>query len=143
MTPQMTPQKSTPGTAGSRPLSPHLQVYDPQITSVLSILHRLTGVALSLGGVFLVYWLSAGAYGPEAFDRAQQFFGSWFGQLVLLGLTFSLFYHLSNGVRHLIWDVGLGFELPMLRATGIVVVIVALGLTALTWAVAYMRAGIL
>ena len=132
-----------PGAKSARPLSPHLQIYDPQITSVLSILHRMMGVALAFGAVFLVYWLSAAAYGPDAFARAQSFMGSWFGQLVLLGMSFSLFYHLANGIRHLIWDAGLGFELPMLRATGIVVVILAFGLTALTWIVAYMRAGLL
>ncbi|MBT4933250.1 MAG: succinate dehydrogenase, cytochrome b556 subunit [Rhodospirillaceae bacterium] len=139
----MTAEKSTPGVTRARPLSPHLQVYNPQITSVLSILHRMMGVALSFGSVFLIYWLSAAAYGPDAFARAQAFFGSPIGQLILLGLTFSLFYHLANGIRHLIWDVGLGFEMPMLRATGIVVVIIAFGLTALTWVVAYVRAGII
>ena len=139
----MTAEKSTPGVTRARPLSPHLQVYNPQITSVLSILHRMMGVALSFGSVFLIYWLSAAAYGPDAFARAQAFFGSPIGQLILLGLTFSLFYHLANGIRHLIWDVGLGFEMPMLRATGIVVVVIAIGLTALTWIVAYVRAGII
>jgi succinate dehydrogenase / fumarate reductase, cytochrome b subunit len=139
----MTVEKSTPGTTRVRPLSPHLQVYNPQITSVLSILHRILGVALSFGSIFLIYWLSAAAYGPDVFARAQQFFGSPIGQLILLGLTFSLFYHLANGIRHLIWDVGLGFEMPMLRATGIVVVVIAIGLTALTWIVAYVRAGII
>lgn len=138
-----TVEEPSPGASGPRPLSPHLQIYNPQITSILSILHRMLGVALSVGSVFLIYWLSAAAYGPDAFARAQGFFGSWFGQLILLGLTFSLFYHLLNGIRHLIWDVGLGFEMPMLRATGIVVVIITFGLTALTWIVAYLRAGII
>jgi len=139
----MTTEKPTPGAATVRPLSPHLQVYNPQITSVLSILHRIMGVALSVGTVFLIYWLSAAAYGPEAFARAQGFFGSWIGQLILLGLTFSLFYHLTNGIRHLLWDMGLGFDMQMLRATGIAVVIAAFGLTAATWVVAYLRAGLL
>ncbi|MBC8269003.1 MAG: succinate dehydrogenase, cytochrome b556 subunit [Rhodospirillaceae bacterium] len=139
----MTSEKSTTGAAKARPLSPHLQVYNPQITSVLSILHRMMGVALSFGSVFLIYWLSSAAYGPDAYGRAQDFFGSPIGQLILLGLTFSLFYHLANGIRHLIWDVGLGFDMPMLRATGIVVVFTAFGLTALTWIVAYVRAGII
>jgi succinate dehydrogenase / fumarate reductase cytochrome b subunit len=126
-----------------RPLSPHLQVYTPQITSVLSILHRATGVALTFGAVFLVYWLAAAAYGPDEFERAQIFMGSWFGQLVLLGVSFSLFYHLANGIRHLIWDAGYGFELSVLRLTGIIVVFFAFGLTILTWVIAYMRAGFL
>jgi succinate dehydrogenase / fumarate reductase cytochrome b subunit len=106
-------------------------------------MHRITGVALSFGTVFLIYWLSAAAYGPAAFAQAQAFFGSPIGQLILLGLTFSLFYHLANGIRHLIWDVALGFEMPILRATGIAVVIIACGMTALTWVVAYMRAEII
>lgn len=125
----------------TRPLSPHLQIYDPQITSVLSILHRATGVALSFGALFLVYWLSAAALGPDEFERAQTFIGSWFGQLVLLVVSFSLFYHLANGIRHLIWDAGYGFELSVLRLTGIIVVVSAFGLTFLTWFIAYTRAG--
>jgi succinate dehydrogenase / fumarate reductase cytochrome b subunit len=139
----MAKKEITPGAKRARPLSPHLQIYDPQITSVLSILHRATGVALTLGAAFLVYWLSAAAYGPDAFARAQSFMGSWPGQLVLMGVSFSLFYHLANGIRHLIWDAGFGFELSVLRATGIVVVILAFGLTTLTWVIAYMRAGLL
>jgi succinate dehydrogenase / fumarate reductase, cytochrome b subunit len=131
------------GNKNPRPLSPHLQIYDKQITAVLSILHRLMGIALSFGTLFLIYWLSAAAYGPEAFARAQSFMGSWFGQLVLLGMTFALYYHLANGIRHLFWDAGIGFELPMLRATGIAVVAFSFGLTALTWIVAYVSAGIL
>lgn len=139
----MTAEKSTPGVTRARPLSPHLQVYNPQITSVLSILHRMMGVALSFGSVFLIYWLSAAAYGPDAFARAQAFFGSPIGQLILLGLTFSLFYHLANGIRHLFWDVGLGFNMSVLRASGVLVVLVSLGLTVATWVIAYMNAGML
>ncbi|MBT3238347.1 MAG: succinate dehydrogenase, cytochrome b556 subunit [Rhodospirillaceae bacterium] len=127
----------------SRPLSPHLQVYNPQITSILSILHRMFGVALCGGAVLLTYWLSAAAYGPDAFARAQWFFGSWFGQVLLFGLTFSLFYHLANGIRHLFWDVGLGFNMSVLRASGVLVVLVSLGLTVATWVIAYMNAGML
>jgi len=129
--------------ARGRPLSPHLQVYKPQITSILSILHRMFGVALCGGAVLLVYWLSAAAYGPDAFERAQWFFASWFGQLVLFGLTFSLFYHFANGIRHLFWDTGLGLDLPVLRATGVLVVLASLGATAAIWFVAYTRAGLL
>jgi succinate dehydrogenase / fumarate reductase cytochrome b subunit len=126
---------------GNRPLSPHLQVYRWQITSVLSILHRFTGVALVFGALLLAYWLTAAAYGPEAFARAQAFLGSWFGRLILFGMTFALFYHLANGVRHLAWDIGWGFELVTLRRTGIVVVIAAFVLTVLAWIAAYAAAG--
>ena len=126
-----------------RPLSPHIGIYKPQITSILSILHRLTGVALAFGAILLTYWLSAGAYGPEAFARAQGFMGSIFGRLILLGLTFSLFFHLCNGIRHLAWDAGWGFELPKLRATGWLVFILAIILTGATWVLAYKAAGLL
>ena len=90
--------------SGSRPLSPHLQVYRPQWTMVLSISHRITGVGLSLGTLLLVYWLAAAAAGPEAFETAQEVIGSWIGRLFLFGWTFALFYHLCNGIRHLVWD---------------------------------------
>lgn len=126
---------------GNRPLSPHLQVYRWQITSVLSILHRLTGIALVFGALLLAYWLTAAAYGPEAFARAQGFMGSWFGRLILFSMTFALFYHLANGVRHLAWDAGWGFELATVRRTGIAVVVLAFVLTVLAWIAAYAAAG--
>jgi succinate dehydrogenase / fumarate reductase, cytochrome b subunit len=124
-----------------RPLSPHLQVYRPQITSVLSILHRLTGVALTLGTLLLTWWLVAAAYGPDAFADAQAFVGSWFGQLLLWGFTFALFYHLGNGIRHLAWDFGWGFELSQVRASGLAVLAFAVVGTLLTLIVAYATRG--
>ncbi|MCW5700343.1 MAG: succinate dehydrogenase, cytochrome b556 subunit [Rhodospirillales bacterium] len=127
--------------SGNRPLSPHVQVYRPQITSVLSILHRATGVFLTIGTLFLTWWLVSGLYGPEAFDTAQGFLGSWFGHLMLWGFTFSLFYHLGNGVRHLLWDFGWGFELPQLRQSGMVMVGFAVVLTLITLISAYASAG--
>lgn len=126
----------------ARPLSPHLQIYRPQITSVLSIMHRFTGLGLVVGALILAYWVCAAAYGPETFHTAQTVLGSWFGLLVLLGLTFSLFYHLANGVRHLAWDAGWGFDLPVLRKTGLAVVGFSVIMTGLTFAVGLlMRAG--
>jgi succinate dehydrogenase / fumarate reductase cytochrome b subunit len=116
-----------------------LQVYRPQITSVLSILHRFTGVALAFGALLLAYWLTSAAYGPEEFARAQRVLGSWFGRLVLLGMTFSLFYHLANGIRHLAWDAGWGYELPTLRTSGWVVVVVSVAITSLVWVAAFWR----
>jgi succinate dehydrogenase / fumarate reductase cytochrome b subunit len=118
-----------------RPLSPHLQVYKPQITSVLSITHRMTGVALAAGALIFAYWIVSAAYGPEAFETAQAVLGSWFGHLVLLGLTFALYYHLANGVRHLAWDAGFGFELPVLRKTGMAVLVFSIAMTVLTFIV--------
>lgn len=124
-----------------RPLSPHIQIYRPQITSVLSILHRITGVALTAGTVFLTWWLVAAAYGPEEFTRAQSFLGSWFGHLMLWGFTFALFYHLGNGLRHLAWDFGFGFELPEVRKSGLAVVAFAAALTLITLIAAYAAGG--
>lgn len=120
----------------NRPLSPHLQVYRPQLTSVLSITHRATGVALALGLVLLVYWLLSLAAGPEAYASARELLGSWIGKIVLFGFSFALFYHLCNGVRHLFWDAGLGFELKAAYASGWAVVAVSTALTVLSWIIA-------
>ncbi len=120
-----------------RPLSPHLQVYRPQLTSVLSITHRFTGVVLCVGTLHLVWWLVAAAAGPAAFETAQAFNASVIGRLLLLGWTFSLFYHLCNGIRHLGWDAGLGFELRTASATGWLVVLAAVVLTLLSWVLGY------
>ena len=125
-----------------RPLSPHLQIYRPQLTSVLSISHRASGIALVLGTLMLAYWLLAAASGAEAYSSAQQLLGSWPGRILLLGFSFSLFFHLCNGIRHLFWDVGLGFELKTAYASGKAVVAVSVAMTVLAWALAYaMRGG--
>ena len=124
-----------------RPLSPHLQVYRPQMTSVLSILHRLTGVALTFGTLLLTWWLVAAAYGPEQFGTVQVFIGSWIGQLILWGFTFAVFYHLGNGIRHLAWDFGWGFELSQLRASGLAMLAFACVATLITLVAAYTVGG--
>jgi len=121
--------------AHERPLSPHLQVYKPQLTSALSILHRMTGVALGFGTLLLVWWLAAAAAGPQAFATAQGFIGSWLGLLLLFGWSVALFYHLCNGIRHLFWDAGYGFELPQAYASGWAVVAATGVLTLLAWVV--------
>jgi len=128
---------------GGRPLSPHLQVYKPQLTSVLSILHRITGVALAVGTLLLVWWLIAASVGPAYFDIVQGFIGSLVGKLLLFGWSFALFYHLCNGIRHLFWDIGWGFELPTVAASGWAVVIVSLALTGIAWVWGYMSMGAL
>ena len=125
----------------SRPLSPHLTIYRPQITSVLSITHRATGVVLAFGAVLLTYWLTAATYGAEAYADAQALLGSWFGRLVLLGVVFSLWFHFANGIRHLAWDAGKGLDLTTLRATGWGVVAVSVVLTLVTFVAAYRAAG--
>jgi succinate dehydrogenase / fumarate reductase cytochrome b subunit len=124
-----------------RPLSPHIQVYRPQITSILSIVHRITGVALTMGTLLLTWWLVSAAYGPEAFETCQAFLGSWFGHLVLWGFAFATFYHLGNGVRHLAWDFGWGFEMPVLEKSGLVVVGFAVVCTLITLIAAYTAGG--
>jgi succinate dehydrogenase / fumarate reductase cytochrome b subunit len=121
---------------GNRPLSPHLQIYRPQISSVLSILHRMTGVGMALGAVLVVWWLLAAATGPEYFAIVDGLLTSWVGLLVLLGVTWALAYHLLNGIRHLFWDMGYGYELETVDKTGWAVVIGSAVLTVLLWLVA-------
>ncbi len=116
-------------TVRARPLSPHLQVYRWQISNTLSILHRLTGVALSVGLVALSYWFIALAGGPDSFAAAERVFSSVVGRLFLVGWTFAFFYHLLNGVRHLFWDAGYGFERDARRLSGWAAVAGALVLT--------------
>ena len=125
-----------------RPLSPHLQVYKPQLTSVLSILHRITGIGLGIGTLLLAWWLVSAAYGPDHFEAAQSFIGSCFGRLLLFGFTFSLFYHLCNGIRHLFWDAGWGFQLKTAYASGWLVVIASIGLTIVSWFAGYASGGV-
>jgi succinate dehydrogenase / fumarate reductase, cytochrome b subunit len=126
-----------------RPLSPHLQVYRPQLTSVLSILHRVTGVALALGTLLLVFWLLSAAAGPGRFATAQALMGGWLGQILLFGWSFALFYHLLNGIRHLFWDAGLGFELKAAYASGRAVVVCTVLLTVLAWIAGYAIKGVI
>jgi succinate dehydrogenase / fumarate reductase cytochrome b subunit len=123
-------------TAQNRPLSPHLQVYRPQLTTVLSITHRATGVALAVGTLLLVYWLLAAAGGSDAYLSARNFFGNWFIKLLLFLWSFALFYHLCNGIRHLVWDSGRGLDLPAVYLGGRIVVGAAAALTVLTWLLA-------
>ena len=119
--------------AKHRPLSPHLQVYRPQITSVLSILHRITGVIMSVGLVALIYWLVALAGGEAAYATALTVLGSVPGKLFLFGWSLAFFYHLSNGVRHLFWDTGRGFEIPQVYRSGWTAVGIATLLTIIFW----------
>jgi succinate dehydrogenase / fumarate reductase cytochrome b subunit len=124
-----------------RPLSPHLQIYRWQLTSVMSILHRLTGIALSIGALLLVYWLIAASAGPVAFATAQGIIGSIVGRILLFGWTVALFYHLCNGIRHLFWDAGLGFELRSAYASGWAVIIATVALSVLAWIAGYAIRG--
>ena len=120
-----------------RPLSPHIQIYRPQITSVLSILHRATGIFLCFGAVVFAWWVIALALGPEPYAAVRGALGSWLGRLLLLAWTFSFFYHLCNGVRHLFWDAGVGFELRTVHASGLAVVAASIALTLIAFGLAY------
>ncbi|HVM85835.1 MAG TPA: succinate dehydrogenase, cytochrome b556 subunit [Candidatus Binatia bacterium] len=124
-----------------RPLSPHLQIYRRQLTSVTSILHRLTGIGLAVGLLYLVCWLVAAASGADAFDRLQGFNGSFIGRLLLFGWSIAFFYHLLNGVRHLAWDAGWGFDLPTTYKTGWAVFIGTAVLTIVAWVIGYYQMG--
>jgi succinate dehydrogenase / fumarate reductase, cytochrome b subunit len=124
-----------------RPTSPHLQIYRPQLTSAMSILHRITGIFLAVGVPALIYWLVAAAIGPEAFERAQTVAGSIIGRTLLLLWTGAFFYHLLNGVRHLAWDAGWGFELTTTYRSGWAVLVGTVILTLLAWILGYWAKG--
>jgi succinate dehydrogenase / fumarate reductase cytochrome b subunit len=120
--------------ARARPTSPHVGIYRWQIGNSLSILHRATGVALALGLPALCYWLMSVAGGELSYAVAMRVFASPVGILVLVGWTFAFLYHLLNGVRHLFWDVGYGFERPQRHVSGWLVVFGSIVLTAGLWA---------
>ena len=126
---------TTDGRTVRRPLSPHLQIYKPQITSALSIFHRITGVALSVGTILLVWWLVAAATSDRSYANVAAVVHSWLGHLVLFGWTAALWYHFANGVRHLAWDFGYGFELETVHTTGRIVLIATAILTLATWVI--------
>ncbi len=114
----------------NRPLSPHLQVYKPQLTSVMSILHRITGLLLALGMVVFTYWLYRVVTDASIANQIAAFFASGLGLLIFFAWIFTFNYHLCNGIRHLFWDAGKGFEIPTVYKSGIAVIISAVLLTA-------------
>ena len=132
---------SSPTATRPRPRSPNIQIYRPQLTSVLSIANRITGVVLSVFGVGLVAWLVAGAAGPQAYAAVQGVIGSWIGQVVLFGATLAFFLHLCGGVRHLVWDTVHGFELRTIYISGWAVVAASVVLTLAAWAFSLVVAG--
>jgi succinate dehydrogenase / fumarate reductase cytochrome b subunit len=125
--------------ADNRPLSPFMlgQYYRFQFTSLLSIIHRITGVGLSVGTLLVAGWLIALAAGPQVYGQFAVHLTAWYGQVLLFGWTWALMYHLGNGIRHLFWDIGWGFDVKVAEKTGYAVVVFSLLLTAATWAVAY------
>ncbi len=124
-----------------RPRSPNIQVYRPQLTSVLSILNRLTGVVLSAGAVVLVVWLIAGASGPETFGLIEGALAGWWGQIMLVGVTFAFFFHLCGGIRHLVWDTVHGFSLRSIYISGWAVVGASTVLTLAAWLLSLLMKG--
>lgn len=123
-----------PGAKAARPLSPHLSVWRPTITYVMSIVHRITGGALYFGMILLAWWLLAAATGPEAFAVANGFLGSWFGLLILLGFTWAFLHHLLGGIRHLVWDTGAGYSKPARDGMAWATIIGSLALTLVVFA---------
>lgn len=119
--------------AGNRPLSPHLLIYRPQLTSVLSITHRLTGALLAASLLLLIYWLAALAAGDAAYGLALQVLGAWPVKALLFVASYAFYYHLCNGIRHLCWDSGRGLEIEQVYASGWAVVIVSSLLTLISW----------
>ncbi len=128
-------------TAVERPLSPHLQIYSPMLTMMLSIVHRMTGAALFFGTVLLAWWLLAAASGPAAFEAVQGFMGSIIGRIILLGYTWALIHHMLGGLRHLVWDTGRGFELPTVERVAKLMLVSSVALTILVWIVGYAMKG--
>jgi succinate dehydrogenase / fumarate reductase cytochrome b subunit len=127
--------RNSEGKLVHRPLSPHLQVYRWPISMAMSIVHRVTGVALGVGTLLLTWWLVAAAGSDDAFDRAQWFMGSALGLLLLFGWSIALIFHFFSGIRHLVWDAGLGFEPAIYHKTGWGVLIASGICTLLVWAV--------
>ena len=124
-----------------RPLSPHLSIYTPMLTMMMSIVHRVTGASLYFGTLLLVWWLVAAASGPNAYSRVQWFMGTVIGRLILFGYTWALIHHMLGGIRHLIWDTGRGFgpqEREWLVAANLVG---SIALTVIIWIVGYLYMG--
>ena len=120
-----------------RPLSPHLQIYRPMLTMMMSIIHRATGIALYAGVVLLVWWLTAAATSDDYFNLVQGFFGHWFGRLVLFGFTWALVHHAVGGLRHLLWDTGRGFDLPLVEMMARANLAASVVITLLLWVIGY------
>ena len=129
-------------TPREKPLSPHLQVWRWHITMASSILHRATGCALYVGALIAAAWALSLASGPEAYAAFKGVMGSWLGLVVMFGLTLSLFFHLANGIRHLVWDTGHAFDLKSANASSVLVFAFAIAATLAIWAVAGMTGAI-
>jgi succinate dehydrogenase / fumarate reductase, cytochrome b subunit len=125
----------------SRPLSPHLQIYKPMLTMMMSIAHRVTGAALYFGMLLFAWWLIAAAAGANTYTGFETFMGSLIGRLILLGFTWALLHHLLGGIRHLIWDTLHGFEPAEREMLAAATLIGSIALTILLWGVGYLLTG--
>ena len=123
--------------SAARPLSPHLQIYRPMLTMMMSIMHRITGLGLYFGIILLVWWLTAASISDSYFDFVQGFFGHWFGRLVLFGYTWVLIHHALGGLRHLLWDTGRGFDLNAVEWLARANLAGSIVLTLLLWIIGY------
>lgn len=121
----------------ARPLSPHLQIYKPMLSMTMSIVHRITGVALYAGVILLVWWLTAAATSDAYFDWVNGFFAGWFGRLIMFGFTWALVHHALGGIRHYIWDTGKGFELKTVETLVRLNIIGSIVITVLLWVIGY------
>ena len=117
----------------NRPISPHLQIYKPQITSILSISHRFTGIILFFSCFLVCIWLFAMAFNDRLYDLINIFFSGIIGKVILFFITFSFFYHLLNGVRHLLWDIGYGYKITNVYLSGIIVILLTLVINIYIW----------
>ena len=124
-----------------RPLSPHLQIYKPMLTMMMSIVHRITGGALYFGTLLIAWWLIAAAMGPSSYSTFEAFMGSIIGRLILFGYTWALLHHMLGGIRHLIWDLGYGFEPDEREYLTVATLIGSIGLTLVLWAIGYLTMG--
>ena len=120
----------------NRPLSPHMTIYRPQVTSMFSILHRATGVGMAVSAFLIVWWFLAAASSPEYFAIADGFLTSWFGRLILILSVWGLWYHFCNGIRHLMWDMGYGFEIESVTRSAWTILALSVVLTVITLIIA-------
>jgi len=127
--------------ARARPLSPHLQIYTPMLTMMMSIVHRITGGALYFGMLLLAWWLIAAASGPNAYSYVEWFMGSLIGRIVLFGYTWALIHHTLGGIRHLIWDTGHGLEPAERELLTLATLVGSIVLTLVTWGIGYLAMG--
>ncbi len=129
------------GARRPRPISPHLQIYRPMLTMTMSIVHRITGAGLYFGMLLLAWWLIAAAAGPNAYANFEWFMGSLIGRLVLLGFTWALMHHLLGGIRHLVWDLGYGFQPAEREMLAVATIVGSIALTLLVWVIGYFAMG--